>query len=367
MTSSKNYSLKESLLSLVRLGIGHSVPILPEAIDWQTVKTLALEQGLSAITLDGAQALTDMGELVNGRAMEASLKKMWIGTVYHSYECKYEDYRRRIGQLAKFYNEHGFRLMVLKGYGLSLNYLIPQHRQCGDIDIWAFGEYQEADRVLEQELSIPIDKTHHHHTVFRFKGYSVENHYDFVNVNYGHGNKTLEKIFKKMAMDDSVRIEINGQIVYLPTANLHALFVLRHTMSHFASTKMNLRQVLDWGFLVEKLGAEINWPWLLGILDEYHMTDFFHCLNAICVEDLGFDPSIFPGSQFDAALKERVINDTLFSEFDEPTPNSFFRRIPFKYRRWQANAWKQDLCYQDSRLKAFWTGVWGHVLKPGMI
>lgn len=36
-------------------------------------------------------------------------------------------------------------MMVLKGYGLSLNYLKPSHRPCGDIDIWLFGKQKEAD------------------------------------------------------------------------------------------------------------------------------------------------------------------------------------------------------------------------------
>lgn len=214
---------------MIRLGIGHSVTDLPEAIDWETMHSLASEQGLLAIVLDGAQALTDKGELTEGRSMDKTLKKQWIGTVLQNYEWKYEDYRKRIGQLAKFYNEHGFNLMVVKGYGLSLNYPIPQHRPCGDIDIWAFGKYKEADEALSRELSIPIDSAHHHHTTFSFKGYLVENHYDFVNVHYGHGNDQLEAVFKKLAMDDSAKVEIDGQPVCLPSANLHALFVLRHT------------------------------------------------------------------------------------------------------------------------------------------
>lgn len=331
------------------------------------MKDLASEQGLSAIVLDGAQALRDRGGLTERRSMDKALKKQWIGTVIQNYEWKYEGYRKQIGQLARFYNEHGYKLMVIKGYGLSLNYPIPQHRPCGDIDIWAFGKYKEADETLSRELSIPVDSSHHHHTTFTFKGYLVENHYDFVNVHYGHGNDALEKVFKELAMDDSVRTEIDGQTVYLPSANLHALFVLRHTMSHFASTGMNLRQVLDWGFLIENHRSEIEWPWFLQILEQYHMMDFFHCLNAICVEDLGFDVSVFPSFQFDAALKNRVVNDVLSPEFGEGTPSGFLRRVAFKYRRWRANGWKQDLCYGDSRLKSFWTGVWGHLMKPEMI
>lgn len=360
-------STKKAFLSLVRLGIGHPVTVIPEMIDWEAMRALASEQGLSAIVLDGVQKLTDRGYLSDGRSMDKALKKQWIGLVIKNYEWKYEDYQKQIAELARFYNEHGFKMMVLKGYGLSLNYPVPQHRPCGDIDIWTFGEYQEADKTLSEGLSIPVDSSHHHHTTFSFNGYLVENHFDFVNVHYGHGNEELEMVFKKLAMDDSIRMRIDGQTVYLPSANLHTLFVLRHTMHHFASTRMNLRQVLDWGFLIEKHGSEIDWPWFLRVLDEYHMKDFFHCLNAICVEDLGFEVSLFPRSQFDAALKERVLNDTLSPEFDEKSPLGFFRRIVFKYRRWQANAWKQDFCYGDSRFKSFWTGVWGHLVKPGMI
>ena len=354
-------------MALIRLGIGHPVSVIPKAIDWEAIHTLASEQGLSAIVLDGAQTLTDWGKLVAGREMDVKLKKQWIGSVIQNYEWKYDSYRKSLGQLTRFYNMHGIRLMVLKGYGLGLNYPRPEHRPYGDIDIWFFGKYKEADTALSKELSIPVDDSHHHHTTFSYNGCFVENHYDFLNIHYGHGNKRLEMILKDLAKDDSNWAEIEGQKVYLPSANLHALFVLSHTMSHFASTGMSLRQILDWAFLIEKHGKEIDWPWFQRILDEYHMTDFFHCINAICVSDLGFDKSLFPGIQIDDNMKDRVLNDVLFPEFDSPTPANFFRRILFKYRRWQANAWKQNLCYGDNRMKSFWVSVWSHLLKPSSI
>ena len=155
---------------------------MPDSIDWPAVRSIAAKQALSAVVLDGVLALNDRGLLTGGKAMDLEYKQGWIGTVIKKYEMRYESYTKRLGRLARFYNSHGFRLMVLKGYGLSLNYPVPGHRPCGDIDIWAFGQYKEADAALANELSIKIDDSHHHHTVFRFKGYSVDNHYDFVNV-----------------------------------------------------------------------------------------------------------------------------------------------------------------------------------------
>ena len=106
--------IADVFVSLVRLGIGHSIKVLPDAIDWQTIHSLSSKHGLTAIVLDGVQKLTDDGVLDGGRKMDVALKKKWIGSVIQNYEWKYEDYRTRIGQLAHFYNNHGFRLMILK-------------------------------------------------------------------------------------------------------------------------------------------------------------------------------------------------------------------------------------------------------------
>ncbi len=352
-----------SLLAIVRLGIGHSNKV-PEVIDWQSVRSLSTGQGVTAIVWDGILKLYDQGLLVDGRALDVKLKKQWIGTVYQNYESKYADYRKTIGQLAAFYNQHGFKLMVLKGYGLSLNYPIPEHRPCGDIDIWAFGKYQEADTAIFKELGIPIDSSHHHHTVFSFGGFSVENHYDFVNI-YAHRSSTeIEKIFKELAQLDDSFTMIDGEKVYLPSPDLHALFLLRHTMSHFTSTSMSLRQILDWAFFVEKNTNKIHWDWLQGVLNKFHMMVFFRCMNAICVEDLGFDSSIFPQESYYSALKERVLADTLSPEFHDSAPSGYLANIFFKYRRWRANNWKQRMCYKEGLLESFITLALSHIIGP---
>lgn len=354
----------KELLAIISYGLGHLKDV-PDTIDWQAIKDLSSKQGVSAIVWDAILKLYEQGLLVDGRALDVKLKKQWIGTVFQNYERKYEDYRKAIGKLAGFYNQHGFRLMVLKGYGLSLNYPVPEHRPCGDIDIWAFGKYREADEVVSKELGIAINRSHHHHTVFSFRGYSVENHYDFVNVHAHRSSAEIEMIFKELALSDENFTMIDGEKVYLPSPDLHALFILRHTMSHFASTSMSLRQILDWAFFVEKHSASIHWDWLLEVLDRFRMMDFFRCLNAICVEDLGFDPSIFPTGTVTSALIERALADTLSPEFHESAPTARLPLLLFKYRRWRANNWKQRMCYKEGLLSSFITLGWSHVVGPG--
>lgn len=355
---SNNY---KALFALVRLGIGHSASDIPDEFEWSAVQTIANQHGLSAVVLDGIE------KLPNNKRPPKDVALQWIGEVLHDYEQRYELYKKAIAELAGFYNAHGHRMMVLKGYACSLDWPKPEHRPCGDIDIWVFGEQKYADALLIDKKNIEVDYSHHHHTVFYWKGFMVENHYDFLNIYHHKSNVELEIILKELGKDASHYLMLNGEWVYLPSANLHALFLLRHMMSNFASTGMLLRQLLDWAFLVEKHGAEIDWKWLNDILARFGMKPLYDLFNAICVGDLGFDVRVFPTVQFDPTLKDRVLNDILSPEFSEIEKGGFVRRGAYKYRRWKANAWKHELCFSESMWSAFWSGVKSHILKPSSI
>lgn len=351
----------EALLALTRLGIGHSDRYIPRNIDWESVKVLADKHGLSAVVLDGIEKLPNYLRPQQGVLLN------WIGEVLQSYEQRYESYQHAISELAGWHNTHGFKMMVLKGYACSLNWPKPEHRPCGDIDIWQFGQQKEADKVLSLEKGVAVDKSHHHHTVFNWKGYTVENHYDFLNIHHHKSNVELEAILKELGQDDTHYVELNGEKVYIPSPNLHALFLLRHSMSNFASTDFQMRQLLDWAFWVEKHASEIDWDWLEGILVKFGMKKLYDVFNAICVGDLGFDVNIFPKVQFEPNLKDRVLNDILSPEFSEVEKGCFVSRAIYKYRRWKANAWKHELCFSESMWSAFWSGVKSHLLKPSSI
>lgn len=264
-------------------------------------------------------------------------------------------------------------MLVLKGYACSLDWPKPEHRPCGDIDIWLFGKQKEADALMTKELGVKVDNSHHHHTVFNWRDFSVENHYDFVNVYARKSSAELEKIFKELGQDDTHWVEVldtstgSATKINLPSPNLHALFLIRHMVSHFAAAEITLRQVLDWAFFVEKHTKKVDWDWLLPLLGQYHMKEFFNCVNAICVEDLGFNATIFPYVQYLPDLKQKVLADILEPEFTSEEPKGLVRRLVYKYRRWQGNAWKQRLCYNESRWSMFWTGIWAKLIKPASI
>ena len=369
MISSRNF---DAFLAIVRLGIGNSTDFLFEGVNWAAIRALADQHGLTAVALDGVERLQE-----KCRPPKDVLFN-WIGEVLKEYEQRYVLYLRAIAELARWHNAHGFKMMVLKGYSCGINWTTPEHRPCGDIDIWQFGKQKEADKTLQEELSgigesnnqnkrIAIDKSHHHHTVFFWNSFMVENHYDFLNVHHHKSNVELESILKELGQDDSFFVEVLGERVYLPSPNLHALFLLRHSMSNFASTRMSLRQLMDWAFFARKNAKQIDWLWLESMLERFGMKKLYDIFNAICIDDLGFDETIFPKSNYNHDLKDRVLIEILSPSVNTKMPKFFLMRILSKYNRWKANEWKHRLCYKESMWSAFWSGVWSHMLKPSSI
>lgn len=356
--------INESFLCLVRLGIDKETTVPTKVLNWNEIYLIAKRHGLLAVVLDGIEKLPSSQRPPQGLLLE------WIGEVLQDYEGRYSKYKKAIGNLARFYNQHGFKMMILKGYTCSLDWLKPEHRPCGDIDVWLFGQQKEADAALlnhndnQNHNRVEIDSSQHHHTVFEWNGFTVENHYDFINVHHHPSHQGLEAIFKELGKDDSNYVELSGEKVYLPSPNLHALFLLRHALNHFSSIGINLRNVLDWAFFVEKHTNEIDWEWLETVIDKYHLRDFYNCLNVICMADLGFDTSTLNKVHISHELKAKILNDILNPEFTIHEPNTFCQKWIHKYRRWYGNRWKQKLCYNESRWNVFWNTLMCHLVKP---
>ena len=134
-----------TFIQLIRLGIGHTADDLSGSYDWQTIQTLATKHGLTAIVIDGIRNMPEASRPPKRVLLE------WLGKVVKTYELRYKLYRNAIEKLASFYNNNGLKMMVLKGYACSLDWPKPEHRPCGDIDIWLFGEYKKADSILAKK------------------------------------------------------------------------------------------------------------------------------------------------------------------------------------------------------------------------
>ena len=356
----------EALFKLLRIALGtEAEATVPEGADWPALVALATEQGVAAVAYDGLQKCYEADPSLS-LPLDRELKQVkydWFGIVLQG-EIDYVEYRRSISELASFYGELGIPMMLLKGYGLSLNYPVPAHRTSGDIDIYLFGRWEEADRSIADKLGVKVDNSHHHHSVFRFGQWSVENHYDFINVHAHRSNRRIEAELKRLASGQNIEHEIDGTWVLLPNPDFNALFLLKHAASHFASTRLTLRQVLDWLLFVRQCGADVDWHWLYGILRRENMVRFANSLAAIGVECFGMDPTLFHEIEEDKVLVRRVLEDILEPEFKESENGKLLSALWVKPRRWWSNRWKHRMCYSDSLISSFLWSLHAKFLKP---
>lgn len=103
-----------------------------DAAQWREIYDLSSVQGVLAQAWDGMQLLPE------AMRPPRALRLQWAVNV-ERIEKVYRRQERAIARLAAFYREHAIPMMLLKGYGLSLFYPVPEHRPCGDIDIWLSG------------------------------------------------------------------------------------------------------------------------------------------------------------------------------------------------------------------------------------
>lgn len=359
------YDIDNILLKLLSYAVSKGNIALDSNWAWKPFYETSMRQGVIGIAINGLQTYMKdtptYKPFANETAPERLKRLQGIGKVVTT-ERMYATHEKAMVKLAQLYAHKGIRMMVLKGYGLSLDWPVPNHRIVGDLDIYNFGKWKEADAWVAKVCGIKVDDAHEHHTLFSFKGFLVENHYDFINTKAHRDAPKIEARLKELVNKGVKKIEVEGTCIYLPSADFNALFLMRHMGQHFAAEHLNLRQVLDWGFFVRAHHNEVDWNATISFLKEIGLYKFFNQINAICVDYLGFKESCFPLIERNQDLEKRILMDILHPEFAEIKPTSgLISILTFKFKRWWHNRWKHPLVYKESLLPMFLTLLWSHL------
>ena len=344
------------VLGLVQKSIDSSIDInIPVEVNWTEVRNCAKEQGVLGFCFDS------IGDLPPDLSPDMDNLMDWQ---YHVL-CMEHWYAKHVGhiaELARFYESNSIKMVLLKGYGLSLNWPKPNHRPIGDIDIYLGSLWHYGDQIVHDKLGIEVDDSHEHHTTFTYKKTMVENHYDFINTKLHRSNVQKEKVLKELARNKTITTMVDGATVQLPSPIFNAVFLPYHIGKHFAGSEMILRQILDWCFFVRAYHDQIDWNIVIPILKDFGIYRFFNHLNAICVDYLGLDESHFPPIERNKYIEERIFNDVFSPEFVEVKPkDGLVPVLWFKLRRYFANRWKRNMIYKDGIWCSFVYGVIFHL------
>lgn len=345
-------TLEQQLVQLIRISItGKSEP-LNGSINWTEMMHFSSSHGVLGVVFGAIEHISEEDRPHIDFIMD------WMRQITYL-ESINKIHKDIIKEISTFLQKNEIRMLLLKGYGLSLSWPKPDSRPVGDIDIYTFGKWAETDKVICDKLGIKSNTSHHKHSELYYKGKTIENHYEFLNIHAHRSTAEIEDILHKElnAYPDK---EIPN--LYYPSARFNSLYLLRHSGEHFASTCMKLRFVLDWAFFVQ--ANTIDWQWLLKTLDRVGMKTYLAVLNAICIRHLGFPSTLFPNLPVDDALVERSLNDILHPEVEREKHSNLFREIFYRYRRWWKNGWKNQMVFKENRWQLLLTQMWSHILKP---
>lgn len=328
---------------------------IPADVNLQELRHLSIKQGVHSIALDG---LNKGGQKQREwTQLETNVLMDWLWQTNVS-ETHYEHYRQTISKLASVFHEHNLRMMLLKGYGCSLNYPIPNHRPCGDIDIWLFGKRKEADYIVANSFSVNIDFGNEHHSRFNIGKMFVENHETILDINTHKSSQYLNDVLENLA-EESLPRDIDESTVYLPSVKFNSIHLLRHMASDFATVNISLRHILDWSTFIFANASAIDWNYIHEIANKTNMNRFLDAINSICVHCLKYPSESFPVQRQDDKLRDKVLNEILCNEDTDErhiTHLTFTGKISYGIRKtsrlWR-NRWKYRIVYDESLLCSF--------------
>lgn len=338
-------STAEVLYKLVRIALGKEEDFsLPCGIDWRKVVDLSYEQGVAAIAVDGLQKLYDCQpnlELELDSPELETLKYEWFGSCFDA-EQNYAKHLGVIEKLASLYNAQSIPMLLMKGYGLSLNYPVPNHRPSGDIDVYLLGYGSFGDQMAQKFFKCKVKQNEDKHSVFSIDGISVENHACFVNDTVHPSLKGLNEFFVAEA-EKSVEHQVGGARILLPSAMFNALFLPFHCAGHFVHGEATIRQLCDWACFVKRYGSEVDWNTVRALSEKYGFLKFYCCLNGIVKDYLGVPAGCLPDWPRDRKLEQRAMNEIL-------TPPKSCTTLASKVLRFFSSGWKYRMVHNDSML-----------------
>lgn len=265
--------MRETFLNLVRLGIGRSVEAIPEIVDWEYIKILADQQGLSTVVLDGIEKLP-----ATSRPPQEFLLE-WIGESLQN-ENLYTTQQKAALKMADLYHENHIRTYVLKGAVIAECYPKPQSRLSSDMDCFLLPEEGDFDawslgNDLIKAKGFEVLDDFYKNSKFLMPDLTVENHQFFTPFRGNDTLKSLEKLLQKQIRNDKGEDRIEGTCLCRPPVMTSALFIIEHAYSHFLHEGLTWRHVLDWMMFSKKHEREIDWKQLDAWIEEFGFRMFY--------------------------------------------------------------------------------------------
>ncbi|MDE7128930.1 MAG: nucleotidyltransferase family protein [Alistipes sp.] len=205
----------------------------------------------------------------------------------------------------------GIDAVVFKGPALSRYYRRPEHRECGDLDIYTGCDMERASSALAAAGGV-VEAVTLKNTHVLYKGLMIENHCSTTDARGRRSNREFEMLMRELlASRDSCR-RIDDLQMLLPPVIFTAIHTLRHALHHYLWEGIAMRHLLDWALFVEAEQDNIDWPRFYALCEKYRLRAFADALTAIAAESCGVRLS-HESITYDSVLGSRILHDVVMS------------------------------------------------------
>ena len=318
-----------------------------DSVDWRAVLRVAKEQTMLAVVADGIETLPK--ELWPPKEVMMKLAMMRLKT-----EQAHMLLNSTIAQIVRALDAEGVPSVLLKGQGVAQNYLRPESRTCGDIDLYTgLGGYQRAFEIIKVLHEGGTHKKaaeweHHMHT--DLNGVEVEIHRKTsflegkrIDANF---QEWTRKCLDEQFGNGSLPVWDNdGTTVSLAPATYNAFFILHHAVRHMTTEGVGFRQICDWVMLLHKCHTQVDVDMLSRKLKELHMEAIWHEFGRLAVNFLGLPVKELPLAPKDIEatrktylLMRHIFISGNFGHFDANGRD--YSKGPYLVRKWRSFAFQ---------------------------
>ena len=334
-------------LELLRAGLwgvaANADNFKPGSVDWRAVLRIAKEQTMMVVVADGIETLPK--ELWPPKETMMKLAMMRLKT-----EQAHMLLNSTIAQIVNALDTEGVHSVLLKGQGIAQNYIRPESRTCGDIDLYTgLGGYEKAFEIIEalhegRPHKEAAECTHHLHT--DLNGVEVEIHRQ---TSFLHGKRMDAKFqeWTRQSLDElfgSGKLEVwdnGGTAVALAPATYNAFFILHHAVRHMTTEGVGFRQICDWVMLLHRCHSQVDVDQLAKKLKELKMENIWAEFGRLAVNYLGLPADELPlapknlaPTRKTAKLLGHIFISGNFGRFDANGRDH--SEVPYLKRKWRS-------------------------------
>lgn len=308
--------------------------------EWKTLYSLSAKQGVRAIVFDALDGVKS--------SIPKAIKIQWaLGA--EQIEKRYLRQERLANEISDIFSQSGIHTIALKGLAISRYYPIPQHRECGDFDCFLFERFADGNKIAEL-LGAEVRFDDYKHSHITYKGMMIENHKYCTPIRGCHINKDFEKYLQSQLASTPFEY-LKGSSIISPSPTFNALFLARHSLTHFLYEGINVRHIVDWACLLKHEQDNILWEEFYRWCELMNMKRFVNLMNSFACRHIGIEIS---NPQIQLRDKElgKFVDNMLYDT------NSVYNRpnLSLWQQRWTiaknmlSNYWKFSKIYKKSLL-----------------